>query len=132
MSGRRGPQVGSDSRCGRRGADETFDLIFVDPPFADSARPDYITTDAAFAPLGGLAADGALVMLRREGEGKPGGGPQVGSDSWCGRRGKGRKGQREADEPPPAPAGLAFLKGRRWGRNEVLFYECSHADIVGG
>jgi 16S rRNA (guanine(966)-N(2))-methyltransferase RsmD len=105
--------------CDQLRADETFNLIFVDPPFADSARPDYIVADPAFAPLGGLAAEGALVMLRREREGRP-------------RGGKGRKGRREADRPPPAPVGLVFVKGRRWGRNEVLFYERSHADIVGG
>ncbi len=91
-------------------AHREFDLIFVDPPFVDTAREDYLASDPAFARLGEIASEGALVMLRRESETKP-------------RRRRAPKSAEGPADSPPSPAGLRFLKSRQWGRNEVLFYE---------
>lgn len=91
-------------------AGEEFELIFVDPPFADTGRADYLASDPVLGRLGEIAAGGGLVMLRRE----------------CREKRRGNRGgnrRRPEAEAPPAPTGLRFLRRRRWGRSEVLFYE---------
>ena len=130
-------------------AGDRFDLIFVDPPFAESARPDYVASDLAFARLGEVSAEGALVMLRRECEKKP-------RRMRVQRRAAGEKAQESGDPTAPAvgehdlrcgqtppveahdlrcgqaPPGLVFTKSRRWGRSEVLFFLRPATDSIGG
>jgi 16S rRNA (guanine(966)-N(2))-methyltransferase RsmD len=102
-------------------AGERYELVFVDPPFADTDRPDYLTSDPVFRRLRELAAGGGLVMLRRQSA--P---PRGGTAAECRRKRRSKRdGNRRGPEAeaPPAPAGLRLLRSRSWGRSEVLFYE---------
>lgn len=130
-------------------AGDGFDLIFVDPPFAESARPDYVASDGAFARLGEVSAEGAIVMLRRECKRKPR--PPLGRTTGSAdvRRKRSRRDAAGDDGPEsgdstapavgahdlrrgPAPPGLAFTRSRRWGRSEVLFFLRPESDSIGG
>ena len=86
------------ARSGRR-----FDLVFLDPPFRVAREAGFVATLSRAVEL---LAPGGLAMLRRESE----------------RRG--RRARTEADTAQEdAPEGATLVSSRRWGRNEVLFYE---------
>ena len=86
---------------------ERFDLIFLDPPFKVAAEGDFGGPGGALARAVALLASGGVAMLRRES--------------------KGRRGRVPAT-PESVPEGVTLADHRRWGRNEVLFFEC--ADIA--
>ncbi|MHC4252858.1 MAG: RsmD family RNA methyltransferase [Planctomycetota bacterium] len=80
---------------------ERFDLIFLDPPFKVAVDPAFGAPGGTLSRAVALLAPGGVAMLRRE----------------AGTRG----GPDEATAAAPEPAELRDR--RRWGRNEVLFYE---------
>ncbi len=92
-------------------SDETFDVVFVDPPFAVACDAAFLAPDGILASVPSLLAKGGpagdtggvaqpgLLMLRHEAP----------------RRG-GRK-------DPPGLEGARLVDRRAWGRNEVVFWE---------
>lgn len=81
---------------------ERFDLIFLDPPFKIAREPGFIAPGGTLARAAALLAPGGVAMLRRECE---------------------RRRRRAPETPEAAPEGTTFHSCRRWGRNEVVFFE---------
>jgi len=81
-----------------------FDLVFFDPPFAESRAEGLGEVGREMERAAGLLAEGGLVLLRCEG--------RVG--------------------PPARLGGLVLLDRRRWGRNSGAFYGRAEDGAVTG
>lgn len=89
---------------------ERFDLIFLDPPFKIAREPGFAGPGGTLARAAALLAPGGLAMLRREA-------------APPGRRAKKRPKAMPETTQETVPEGTTLHARKRWGRNEVVFYE---------